>query len=234
MNSHYYNSFDEFETNDELKTTSFDNSVFQESSSELYTNRQNFQTVFLDNSFGKEGDFFFPGTFDEASLLLNLLYSSKNQKEFFHLHTFSPFLRNSIKNWSYSKLTCSALYYRLNSILIERTLEIDEWKNIAELIQSPVISRDVFSFVKKHNLISFSSKRKLILGIIGSLIFPPYISYRENNQSLPHVKSLYRLLKLADVDKTFIRTLVKITFTEQNVVEVLRFLDRQLHKKYIT
>lgn len=231
MKLHYYNSFDDFETNDEFKTTDFEESVFQESDTELYPNRENFQTVFLDNSFGKTGDFFFPGTLDEASLLLNLLYSSENQKEFFHLHAFSPLLINSIKDWSYSKLTCSALYYSLNSILVERTLQIDDWRNIAELIHSPVISRDVFSFVKKHNLITFSSKRQLILGIIGSLIFPPYISYQKNNQSLPYVKSLYRLLKLADVDKIAIRTLVEKTFTEQNLVEVLRFLDRQLHKE---
>lgn len=43
---------------------------FEESNFELYANRQYFINFFPDNLFGKEGKFFFPGTFNEANLLI--------------------------------------------------------------------------------------------------------------------------------------------------------------------
>ena len=59
MTLHNYD-YDAFSDDDD-----FEGSLF-----ELYANRQHFVTFFPDNLFGKEGKFFFPGTFNEANLLI--------------------------------------------------------------------------------------------------------------------------------------------------------------------
>ena len=51
-----------------------------------------------DQLFSKETRYIFPGTYDEASLLLDVLYGYKDQKHLFSQHTFSPFLIDKIKD----------------------------------------------------------------------------------------------------------------------------------------
>ena len=106
---------------------------------------------------------------------------------------------------------------------------MSHWKTIAELLQSPVISLDILSFVNQHNLITFSSRNHQIMGFIDSLLYPSFeISYRETASSLPSVKSLYRLLKLANVERSIIRVSIKTAFSEQDLNAVLQVLDNQL------
>lgn len=71
MALNYYKTFSESESEEE------DN--FEESYFELSKNKQNFQTVFSNKFFGTEGDYFFPGTYDEASLLMTFLNIYKDQ-----------------------------------------------------------------------------------------------------------------------------------------------------------
>jgi len=220
MTSNYYSSF----------SVDFEEDNFEESTIELYRNKQNFQTVFSSQLFGKEGKYFFPGTLDEASILITILCGFKDQKRLFSMHLFSPLLRDEIKNWPYSKLTCSVLYYYLNIEIAKNNLNSQDWNIIADLIQSPAISRDVFSFVKCHNIVNFSSKNHIILGFMNSLMFPPYINYCNNLKPVEDVKILYRFLKLANVEKLTIRNLIKTTLTEQNKKAIVYFLESQVEK----
>ncbi len=232
MTLNYYNSFsedseeDNFEE-DYFEEDNFEEDNFEESDVELYRNKQNFQTVFSSQLFGKEGKYFFPGTYDEAALLTTILCEFKDQEHLFSMHRFSPLLRDKIKNWSYSKLTCSVLYYYLNIEIAKNNLNSQDWNIIADLIQSPAISQDIFSFVNRHNIVNFSSKNNLILGFMNSLMFPPYISYCNNLKPMLEVKILYRFLKLANVEKSIIRDLIKITITQQNKKAIVRFLENQ-------
>lgn len=52
---------------------------YEESDFELYQNKENFQSFFPDKLYGKEGKYFFPGTIDEACLLVTQLPLAKNQ-----------------------------------------------------------------------------------------------------------------------------------------------------------
>ncbi len=201
---------------------------FEESSVELYQNKQNFQTVFPHILFGKEGKYFFPGTYDEASLLLTLLGEYKDQYNLFSSYTCPPLLTNKIKDWSYGKLTCSVLYYYLNYDLARNNITAVDWSLMGELIQSPAISREVFSFLKQNNIVNFASKNEHILGFINSLIFPPYSTYYDSDLPVLDVRVFYRLLKLANVEKSTIRDLIKTTITEQNRDAIVYFLENQL------
>lgn len=202
---------------------------FKESNFELYANRQHFRTVFPDNLFGKEGKFSFPGTFDEGNELVKAFASMKETQDLFNMYSYPPLFRDEVKNCPYGKSTCSTLYYYLNSILITNNLTISDWKTVAELIQSPVISPDILSFVNQHNLITYSSRNTQIMGFIDSLLYPSFdISYRETASPLPCVKSLYRLLKLANVERSITRVSIKIAFSEQDLKAVLQVLDNQL------
>ena len=155
--------------------------------------------MFSDQLFGKEGKYFFPGTYDEASLLLDLLYTFKDQKHLFSMYTFSPLLIDMIEDWPFSKFSCSILYYYLNIDMAKNNIISKDWSMIAKLIQSPNISQAIYSFVKRHNIVSFSSKNMIIAGFMHSLMFSPSISYCKNLKSVTEVKILYRLLKLANV-----------------------------------
>lgn len=201
---------------------------FEESSVELYQNKQNFQTVFPHILFGKEGKYFFPGTYDEASLLLTLLAAYKDQDYLFDSYTFPPLLTNKIKDWSYGKLTCSVLYYYLNHDLARNNITPLDWSFIGELIQSPAISREVFSFLKQNNIVNFASKNHHILGFMNSLMFPPYGTYYDYKKPVLDVRIFYRFLKLANVEKSTIRDLIKTTITEQNRKAIVYFLKNQL------
>ncbi len=141
------------------------------------------------------------------------------------MYSFSPFLRDEIKNWPYNKLTCSVLYYYLNIEIAKNNLNSQDWSMIGDFIQSPAISRDIFSFVKCHNIVKFSSKNHIILGFMNSLMFPPYINYCNNLKPLENVKILYRFLKLVNVEKFTMRNLIKTTITEQNKKAIVYFLE---------
>jgi len=215
MTSDYYESF----------TENFEENNFETSDIELYRNKQNFRTAFPSQLFGKEGKYFFPGTSDEASLLITVLNEFKDQKRLFSMYRFSPLLRDEIQNWPYNQLTCSVLYYYLNIEIAKNNLNSQDWSMIGDFIQSPAISRDIFSFVKCHNIVNFSSKNHMILGFMNSLMFPPYIDYCNNLKPLENVKILYRFLKLVNVEKFTIRNLIKTTITEQNKKAIVYFLE---------
>lgn len=191
----------------------------------MYPNKQNFQTVFSNQLFDTEGYYFFPGTYDEAYLLLTLLGPFKDQESLFDLYVFSPLLKDKIKDWSYGKLTCSVLYYYLNYKISKNNLTPADWSLIGDLIQSPAISRDVFSFLNQNNIVNFSSKSKHILGFMKSLMFPPFSDYIDYNKSMRDVRIYYRFLNLVNVEKSRIRELIKTIITEQNRKAVVYFLE---------
>lgn len=195
---------------------------------ELYQNKQNFQTVFPHTLFGKESKYFFPGTFDDASSLIIVLGNYKDQENLFSTYTFSPLLIDKIKDWSYNKLTCSVLYYYLNYKISKNQLNPLDWSRIGDLIQSSAISREVFSFLKQNNIVNFASKNEHILGFMNSLMFPTYITYYDTRKILPDVRVFYRLLNLANVEKSVIRDLIKTTITDQNKTAIIAFFFDQL------
>jgi len=201
---------------------------FEDSSSKLYQNKQEFQTIFPHILFGKEGKYFFPGTYDEASLLLTLLGEYKDQYNLFSSYTFPPLLTNKIKDWSYGKLTCSVLYYYLNYDLARNNITALDWSFIGELIQSPAISREVFAFLNHNKVVNFASKNEHVLGFMNSLMFPPYGTYYDSELLVLDVRVFYRLLKLANIEKSTIRDLIKTTITEQNREAIVYFLENQL------
>lgn len=206
----------------------FFNDDFEASDSTVYVNRQHFRMVFSDNIYGKEGKRFFPGTFDEAQELIEA-FSSCGDKEFlFRMYDYPPLFKYEIENWSFSELTCSTLYYYLNTIMVTENINAFSWKLIAELILTPPISRDVFSFVNKNDLLDFSSRTKLLKGIWYTLVSPQFArQYREKDPPLPYVKGLYRLLQLANVEKFVIRVLIKTSFNERNLEAIVKFLEDQ-------
>ena len=89
LNYHDAYSFSAFSESDseEEKEDEFETSYL-----ELYQNKQNFQPVFSNVLFGKEGKYFFPGTYDEASSLIIVLGNYKDQENLFSAYTFSPLL----------------------------------------------------------------------------------------------------------------------------------------------
>ena len=226
------NSYNFFSVGFETSSSSEEEEeIFEESNFELYRNKENFQTIFSNQLFSKEEKYFFPGTYDEASNLITLLCQFKDQKTLFHMHNFPPLLTDKIKNWSYSKLTCSVLYYYLNTEIAKNNLNHEDWHTIADLIQSPAISQDVFCFVKRHNILNFSSKKNIAFGFMNSLMFPPYMTYYETLKPKLEVKMFYRLLTLANVKKSIIRDLIKITVSQKNRMAILHFLEKQLGEK---
>jgi len=63
---------------------------------------------------------------------------------------------------------------------------------------------------------------------MNSLMFPTYITYYDCRKTLPDVRVFYRLLKLANVEKSIIRDLIKITISEQNRKAIIYFFFNQL------
>ena len=204
----------------------FFNDDFEASDSTVYANRQHFRMVFSDNIYGKEGKRFFPGTFDEAEELIDAFPRYRDKDFLFRVYKYPPLFTYEIESWSYSELTCSTLYYYLNTLMVTENLDEFSWKLIGKLILNPVISRDVFSFVNKNNLVDFSSRKKLSKGIQYTLLSSEFAAQcREKDPPLLYVKSLYRLLKLANVDKYLIRISIKKSFSVRNleaIVEVLK------------
>lgn len=186
-----------------------------------------FKLFFSNKLFDTEGYSFFPGTYDSAYLLLTLLGQFKDQESLFDSYVFSPLLRDKIKDWSYGKLTCSVLYYYLNHKLAKNKVTSVDWSQIGDLIQSPAISRDIFSFLNQNNIVNFSSKSEHILGFMKSLIFPPFSSYIDYTKSVRDVRIYYRFLNLANVEKSRIRELIKIIITEQNRKAIVYFLENE-------
>ena len=109
--------------------------------------------VFSDNVYGKEGKRFFPGTFHEAEELINAFPTYGDKDFLFRVYKYPPLFKYEIESWSYSEFTCSTLYYYLNTLMVTENINEFSWKLIAKLILNTVISRDVFSFVNKHNLV---------------------------------------------------------------------------------
>ena len=221
-NAYSFSAFSESDSEEENEEK------FEDSYLELYQNKQNFQPVFSNVLFGKEGRYFFPGTYDEASSLIIVLGNYKDQENLFSMYTFPPLLIDKIKDWSYDKLTCSVLYYYLNHIIAKNQLNPLDWNRIGDLIQSSAISREVFAFLKQNNIVNFASKNEHILGFINSLMFPPYSTYYDSDLLVLDVRVFYRLLKLANVEKSTIRDLIKTTITEQNREAIVYFLENQL------
>lgn len=207
---------------------------FEKTNIELYPNKQKFETVFSNQLFGINGYYFFPGTYDESCLLVTCLSSYKDQKSLFEVYELSPLLRDKIKDWSYGKLVCSVLYYYLNYEIAKTNLNSLDWFLIGGLIQSPAISREVFSFLKQNNIVNFSSKNERIVGFINSLLFPPYSSYYDYQKPELDVKRFYRFLKLSDlsnIDKSIIPNLIEKTTIEQNRKAIGFFLRSQLKER---
>lgn len=228
MALNYYNAFSESESESEEE----DN--FEESYFELYKNKQNFQTVFSNKLFGTEGYYFFPGTYDEAYLLMTFLDIYKDQETLFNVYSFSPLLVDKIKDWPYDKLTCSVLYYYLNYKIAKNNLTCVDWSLVGNLLQSPANSRDVFSFLNKNNIVNFSSKSDHIVGFMHSLMFPPYGNYYNSNKPVVDVRIFYCILKLScpsNVEKSIIRDLIKRTITEQNRKPIIYFLQNQFKQR---
>ena len=81
----------------------------------LYPDKEKFNCFFQDDLFGKEGKFFFPGNLEDASVVVQNLYTVENVNEFFSMYEFTIVIENKLKSWSCGTLACSALYYYLNS-----------------------------------------------------------------------------------------------------------------------
>lgn len=221
-NAYSFSAFSESDSEEEKED------FLETSYLELYQNKKNFQPVFSNILFGKEGKYFFPGTYDEASSLIILLGKYKDQENLFSIYIFPTLLIDKIKDWSYGKLTCSVLYYYLNHRIAKNQLNPLDWNRIGDLIQSSAISREVFSFLKQHNVVNFASKNEHIGGFMNSLMFPTYITYYDYRKTLPDVRVFYRLLKLANVEKSIIRDLIKITISEQNRKAIVYYFFNQL------
>ena len=58
---------------------------------------------------------------------------------------------------------------------------------------------------------------------MNSLMFPTYITYYDSRRILPDVRVFYRLLILANVEKSFIRDLIKTTMYDQNRTALVAF-----------
>ena len=129
---------------------------------------------------------FFPGTFHEAEELINAFSICGDKGFIFRIYDYPPLFDYEIENCSYSELTCSTLYYYLNTLMVTEKINAFSWKLIVELILNLVISRDVFSFVNKHNLLNFSSREKLFKEIPYTSVSLDFATqYREKNPPLP-------------------------------------------------
>ena len=214
----------------EILHSFFEEEPFEESTTEMYLNKQKFNNAFPSKLFGIDGKYFFPGTLDEASILVGVVGLFKDQKTLFSYHKFSPLLRDKIKDWTYGKLACSVLYYYLNSEISRSSINFQDWHMIAGLIHSPIINREVFCFLKFYNIMIFSSKYQVILGFRDWFTFPvSMINYR-NLKPVEEMKVIYRSLKLVGVENFIIRDLIKKTFAEKNKDAILLFLHAFLLK----
>ena len=230
MALNYYNAFCFSAYEEEYESESEEEDDFETSDIELYPNKQNFQTIFPNQLFGTEkgyGEYFFPGTYDEAALLTTLLGEYKDQESLFDLYVFSDLLVDKIKDWPYGKLTCSVLYYYLNHDIAKNNLNCVDWKMIGNLIQSPAISQDVFSFLKQNNVVNYALKSDHILGFMTSIMFSPFSTYVNYTDPMLDVRVYYRLLRLANIEKSIIRELIKIIITEQDKKAIAFFFDNQ-------
>ena len=243
MTLNCYNAFslsaykEEYESEsgeEESESESEEEDDFERSDIELYPNKQNFQTVFSNQLFGTEGEYFFPGSYDEAALLTTLLGEYKDQESLFSSYSFSDLLVEKIKDWPYGKLTCSVLYYYLNHDIARNNINSVDWSQLGDLIQSPAISRDVFCFLKQNNVVNYVSKSGHILGFMKSLMFPPFSTYYDYHNPVLDVRIYYRLLRLANIEKSIIRDLIKITITEQKRKAIVYFLENQYKLRELT
>ena len=64
----------------------------------------------------------------------------------------------------------------------EAQMPIIQHDKHSETIQSPAISRDIFSFVNQNSTANFSSKSEYILGYMKLLMFSPYSNYIDYNK----------------------------------------------------
>jgi len=215
-----------------------DNTFFSENDTNLDPKKEDFDSFFEDDLFGKGGKFFFPGTFDDANKIVHELYQVEDLDELFGFYEFS--FENQVKNWSPSTLACSALYYYLNSTYLPvfyqaplfSAIKPYDWKMICYMMHSSIIGRDIFSFVIRHNLTRYSKEENIVRSIKWSLIFPPYISYRSINEKVPPVKTLYRILRLTTLDRSTIREHIRRTFAEQTPKALICFLDDRTGDRY--
>ena len=62
---------------------------------------------------------------------------------------------------------------------------------------------------------------------MNSLMFPPSIYYCKTLKAVTSVKILYRILRLANVEKSIIRSLIKSSIVQQNNRAIVEFLNNQ-------
>jgi len=218
-----------------------DNTFFSENNanpypSSIFPKKDNFLSYFYDDLFGEECKFYFPGTFEDANIIIHELYKFEDLDDLFGLYEFS--FENQVKNWSPSTLACSALYYYLNCETL-KVLWLEpsgdfikpyDWKIICYMMHSSIIGRDVFSFIIRHNLTDRSKEKEIVRSIKWSLIFPPYINYRSINEKVPPVKTLFRILRLTTLDRSTIKKHIRITFAEQTPKALICFLNDRIKR----
>lgn len=184
--------------------------------------------------YGVEGRHFFPGNHSQACVLLEKwrqCKEQKDQKRLFEDLGFSTFLKSTLQTWSYKDLICSLLYYYLNYELVNRSMNCFDWKLLFDLIQSPLIGRRVFLFVKENNIRSLSAKRECFWGVRFSLVSPIDPPFNKSISSLFNIKIYYRVLNLLNIEKPLIRNLIKKIVVDQNLKVIKDLLKKELNNK---
>ena len=63
-----------------------DNTFFSENDANFYPDKVGLPPLFEDDLFGKGGQFFFPGTFDDANVIVHELYKVQDLDKFFSMY----------------------------------------------------------------------------------------------------------------------------------------------------
>ena len=184
--------------------------------------------------FSKEGPFYWPSTFNEATLFLEQVPFSKSKDILLERISFSNDFSEKTKNWDFVTTANSALYFFLEEKINERILNEESIFNrydcyiIFLLLLNPALSKQTITFVE--NLYKIPQKIKVSGGLY---LFRNYFLFDVIEIS---PNSLDNFLEFLNIDSFSKNYLVKKTFKEksfQMIESFLFLLDCNLNGNFI-
>ena len=172
----------------------------------------------VEKKYLRNGDKYWPGSIEEAQVILYNGSSEKNIVELFESYEIGEDLLPLLKTWSYDEIICSALSYCYHFQVITYL----DWTCLLAFLLFPynkTTSSFVFSFLKKNSFSIELSQKEILTGATGLLILVPPSSIRLNN-----LLYFLRFLQISETDTNF---LLEESRKAKNYLPVLLYLQNR-------
>ena len=172
----------------------------------------------VEKKYLKNGAKYWPGSIEEAQVILYNGSSETNIVELFESYEIGEDLLPLLKTWSYDEIICSALSYCYHFQVITNL----DWTRLLAFLLFPynkTTSSFVLSFLKKNSFSIELSQKEILTGATGLLIEVPPSSIRLNN-----LLYFLRFLQISETDTNF---LLEESRKAKNYLPVLLYLQNR-------